>query len=84
MIKMANVKSFYIKNGNNRYSDVYLIMYEDCTRQFDMYKLNTNGLSLIPKIESYKSLEIPMECIGEDFKINKDMIINVIDNELNN
>lgn len=83
IVSKTTQRSFYIKTGKGTYADKYLIMYDESTRYFDMYKLNTHDL--VAKIEvPYTRLEVPLEWIdGKEHKINKDMIMNVLNDYFN-
>ena len=45
--KTTTVKSFYVKDGRGKYADKYLIMYDELSRVFDVYKLNINVTEII-------------------------------------
>ena len=83
IVSKTTQKSFYIKTDKGQYGDKYLIMYDELSRYFDMYKLNIHDL--VPKIElPYIRLEVPLEWIdGKEHKINKDMIMNVLEDYFN-
>ena len=83
IVSKTTQKSFYIKTGKGQCGNKYLIMYDELSRYFDMYKLNIHDL--VPKIElPYIRLEVPLEWIdGKEHKINKDMIMNVLEDYFN-
>ena len=84
--KTTTVKSFYVKDGRGEYADKYLIMYDELSRFFDVYKLNINVLSLVPRLELYTTLEVPLEKYlnSDNNKINKEMIMEVLEEHFNN
>ena len=83
IVSKTTQKSFYIKTGKGQCGNKYLIMYDELSRYFDMYKLNIHDL--VPKIEvPYTRLEVPLEWIDDkEHKINKDMIMNVLNDYFN-